>query len=176
MAGVGINTTTVSQASSLTSTSSQSNSSLDKDAFLKLLVTQMQYQDPLEPTSNTEYMAQLAQFSTVEELQNLSTTLSNSQMMNLTGQYVILNVPDSAGNINQVSGLVDYVTLSDGKTYLHVNDDYYPSDYLDSVVSIDYLEHLINSSTQTEDTATDEGSENQDSESSGDDSTDGADA
>lgn len=176
MAGVGINTTTVSQASSLTSTSSQSNSSLDKDAFLKLLVTQMQYQDPLEPTSNTEYMAQLAQFSTVEELQNLSTTLSNSQMMNLTGQYVILNVPDSAGNINQVSGLVDYVTLSDGKTYLHVNDDYYPSDYLDSVVSIDYLEHLINSSTQTEDTTADEGSENQDSESSGDDSTDGADA
>lgn len=173
MAGVGIDTTTVGQTSSLTGTTNKSNSSLDKDAFLKLLVTQMQYQDPLEPTSNTEYMAQLAQFSTVEELQNLSATFSNGQAMNLTGQYVILNVPDSAGNIKQVSGLVDYVTLSDGKTYLHINDEYYPSDYLDSVVSIDYLEHLINSSDQAEDTAADENSENQDGDSSGNDGTDG---
>lgn len=149
MAGIGIDTTIASKAAS-TKTGNQSNSSLDKDAFLKLLVTQMQYQDPLEPTSNTEYMSQLAQFSSVEELQNLSSTLSNSQSMNLTGQYVILNVPDSAGNITQVSGLVDYVTLSEGKTYLHINDEYYPSDYLDSVVSLDYLEHLMNQAAKDE--------------------------
>lgn len=173
MAGVGIDTTTVGQASALADAANKSGNSLDKDAFLKLLVTQMQYQDPLEPTSNTEYMAQLAQFSTVEELQNLSATFLNGQSMNLTGQYVILNVPDSAGNINQVSGLVDYVTLSDGKTYLHVNDEYYPSDYLDSVVSIDYLEHLINSSNPTEDETTDE-NQNGEGGNSGDDGTDGA--
>ncbi len=119
-----------------------SNSSLDKDAFLQLLVTQMQYQDPLEPTSNTEYMAQLAQFSSVEELQNLSSTFSTGQAMNLTGQYVILNVPDSTGEIKQVSGLVDYVTVTDGKAYFHIGDEYYSSDYLDSVVSLDYLKHL----------------------------------
>lgn len=173
MAGVGIDTTKVGQASALTDATNKSNSSLDKDAFLKLLVTQMQYQDPLEPTSNTEYMSQLAQFSTVEELQNLSTTFLNNQSMNLTGQYVILNVPDSAGNINQVSGLVDYVTLSDGKTYLHVNEEYYPSDYLDSVVSIDYLEHLINSSNPKEDETTDE-NQNGEGENAGDNGTDGA--
>lgn len=173
MAGVGIDTTTVGQTSALTNGTNKSNSSLDKDAFLKLLVTQMQYQDPLEPTSNTEYMSQLAQFSTVEELQNLSTTFLNNQSMNLTGQYVILNVPDSAGNINQVSGLVDYVTLSDGKTYLHVNEEYYPSDYLDSVVSIDYLEHLINSSNPKEDETTDE-NQNGEGENAGDNGTDGA--
>lgn len=107
MAISGIDTSTVT--SQVASNSNSSNSSLDKDAFLQLLVTQMQYQDPLQPTSNTEYMAQLAQFSTVEELQNLGTTFGNNQAMNLTGQYVILNVPDAAGNINQVSGLVDYV-------------------------------------------------------------------
>lgn len=143
MAGIGIDTGAVSGATTATSKKT-SNSSLDKDAFLKLLTTQMQYQDPLEPTNNTEYMAQLAQFSTVEELQNLSDSFSNSQAMNLTGQYVILNVPDAKGNITQVSGLVDYVTLKDGKTFLHVNEDYYESDLLDSVVSLDYLEHLIN--------------------------------
>lgn len=155
MAITGIDTSVVTQTTA--TTESSSNSSLDKDAFLQLLVTQMQYQDPLEPTSNTEYMSQLAQFSTVEELQNLETSFGNSQAMNLTGQYVILNVPDAAGNVKQISGLVDYVTLSEGKTYFHIGDDYYPSEYLDSVVSIDYLEHLVTSGIQTDDAATDSG-------------------
>lgn len=146
MAGIGIDTSKVATAT--TPQTEKNGSQLDKDAFLKLLVTQMQYQDPLEPTSNTEYMAQLAQFSVVEELQNLSTSMTNSQSLNLTGQYVILNVPDSAGNVKQVSGLVDYVTLKDGTTYLHIGEEYYPSQYLDSVVSIDYLEHLINNANQ----------------------------
>ena len=129
---------------------------LDKEDFLKLLVAQMQYQDPLEPTSNTEYMSQLAQFSSVEELQNLSATLSSNQALNLTGQYVILNVPDSTGEIKQVSGLVDYVTMTDGKAYFHVDNEYYPADYLDSVVSLDYLQHLVDQSKTDDETGTDE--------------------
>ena len=151
MPGIGIDTSNVSTTPAAAA-KEKSNSSLDKDAFLKLLVAQMQYQDPLEPTSNTEYMSQLAQFSSVEELQNLSTSFANGQAMNLTGQYVILNVPDAVGNVDQISGLVDYVTLSEGKVYLHVNDNYYPADYLDSVVSIDYLEHLINSAEPSDGT------------------------
>jgi hypothetical protein len=67
----------------------------------------------------------------------------------LAGQYVILNVPDSSGNISQISGLVDYVTISEGKTYFSINDQYYDSDYLDSVVSLDYLEYLTSSTTDT---------------------------
>ncbi len=50
----------------------KANSSLDKDAFLQLLVAQMKYQDPLQPTSNTEYISQLATFSELEEMQNLT--------------------------------------------------------------------------------------------------------
>ena len=46
-------------------------SELGKDAFLQLLVAQMKYQDPLNPTSDTEYIAQLAQFSQLEQMQNL---------------------------------------------------------------------------------------------------------
>lgn len=163
MAISGIDTSTVSQA--MTTTESNSNSSLDKDAFLQLLVAQMQYQDPLQPTSNTEYMAQLAQFSTVEELQNVNSTITNSQAMSLTGQYVILNVPDAAGNINAISGIVDYVTMSEGKTYLHIGDEYYSSEYLDSVVSYDYLEFISRDDTTT-DGATQEGTKE---ESSGND-------
>ncbi len=155
MAGVKIDTSMAGNTVASTKDTS-SGSSLDKDAFLQLLVTQMQYQDPLEPTSNTEYMSQLAQFSSVEELQNLSATLSSNQALNLTGQYVILNVPDSTGEIKQVSGLVDYVTMTDGKAYFHVDNEYYPADYLDSVVSLDYLQHLVDQSKTDDETGTDE--------------------
>lgn len=49
---------------------------MGKDAFLKLLVTQLQNQDPLNPMENSEFVAQLAQFSSLEGIQNLNTTMS----------------------------------------------------------------------------------------------------
>ncbi|MBR1735637.1 MAG: flagellar hook capping protein, partial [Firmicutes bacterium] len=54
------------------------SSDLDKNAFLRLLTTQLQYQDPLSPMENTEFIAQMAQFTSLEQMQNLNTTMSNS--------------------------------------------------------------------------------------------------
>lgn len=54
-----------------TDTDSKSNT-YDKEMFLKLLVAEMQYQDPLEPTSNTEYVSELASFSQIEAVQSVS--------------------------------------------------------------------------------------------------------
>ncbi len=51
---------------------------LGKDEFLRLLVTQMQYQDPLEPTDNTEFIAQLAQFSSLEQMNNIADGIEQS--------------------------------------------------------------------------------------------------
>jgi hypothetical protein len=53
---------------------------------------------------------------------------------------------------------VDYVTISSGKTYFSINDQYYDSDYLDSVVSLDYIEYLAKNSTtdSTEESTTGE--------------------
>ena len=63
-----------SQASS--ASASSSNSALGKDAFLQLLVKQMQYQDPLDPQDNSEYLAQLAQFSALEQMTNVAESLT----------------------------------------------------------------------------------------------------
>ena len=54
------------------------NSALGKDAFLQLLVTQMRYQDPLNPQDNAEYLSQLAQFSALEQMTNVSRDLRTS--------------------------------------------------------------------------------------------------
>lgn len=53
----------------------KADESMGKDAFLKLLVTQLENQDPLNPTDNTEFVAQLAQFSSLEGITNLNTSM-----------------------------------------------------------------------------------------------------
>jgi len=59
-------------AATSTATTKAAGGNLDKQAFLKLLVTQMQYQDPLDPQDNATYVAQLAQFSSLEQMTNVS--------------------------------------------------------------------------------------------------------
>jgi len=64
------------QAAAASSSASGATSALGKDEFLKLLVTQMQYQDPLSPMDNAQFTAQLAQFSSLEQLFEVNTNLA----------------------------------------------------------------------------------------------------
>ena len=114
--------------------------SLDKDAFLQLLVAQMKYQDPLEPTSNTEYISQYATFSELEQMQNMSASMDLFRASSLVGQTVLLKVNDSSGRTTNVQGNVDYVVYEKNKAYLSVNGDLYSMDDLDTVADPTYLE------------------------------------
>lgn len=74
MSMTGIDGTTTGSISSLTSATG-AKSALGKEDFLKLLVSQLQNQDPLNPSDPTQFTAQLAQFSSLEQLSNMSKTL-----------------------------------------------------------------------------------------------------
>ena len=113
---------------------------LDKEAFLQLLVTQMKYQDPLEPTDNTEYVSQLATFSELEQMTNLVASSDLTRASQLVGQYVtIKDKNETTGEETIIGGKVDYVTVENGKGYLNIGEGKYSIDKLDSVVDEKYL-------------------------------------
>ncbi|TAH67492.1 MAG: hypothetical protein EWM47_09040, partial [Anaerolineaceae bacterium] len=112
---------------------------LGKDAFLQLLVTQMKYQDPLNPSSNTEYISQLATFSQLEQMQNLSAISSNSQALSLVGKNVIIRTKSETGTITDVGGKVDFVNMNKGKARISINGKLYSVDDLDSVIDDTYI-------------------------------------
>lgn len=115
------------------------NNDLDKNAFLKLLTTQMKYQDPLNPNTDTEYIAQLATFSQLEQLQNLSTVTTNSVAFNLVGKEVVIKTENSTGNTTYITGRVDFVTMTGNTTKLSINGSLYSIDQLDSVIANEYI-------------------------------------
>jgi flagellar basal-body rod modification protein FlgD len=92
-------------------TSESKQSVMGKDDFLQLLVTQLQNQDPLNPADATEFTAQLATFSSLEQLQNINTTLGDVS----TSQTVLTNsqAVDYIGK--QVQAIGDRVYLRDGQ-------------------------------------------------------------
>ncbi|MSQ03742.1 MAG: flagellar hook assembly protein FlgD [Myxococcales bacterium] len=72
------------QQAALAAQSSGPTDELGKDAFLKLLTTQLQHQDPLNPMENAEFVAQLAQFSSLEQLQGLSDGMESLYLVNMS--------------------------------------------------------------------------------------------
>lgn len=126
-------------------------STMGKDQFLQILVAEMQYQDPLEPTSNTEWVSQMATFSQIEELQNMSESMQTGQAQNLVGKYVIMATTDSTGETKYVSGKVQTVEIREDGTYLSLGGYLYNIDDLYSVVDEDYYKELTGETTGSSD-------------------------
>ena len=117
----------------------KANNSMDKDSFLQLLVAQMKYQDPMEPQSNTEYVAQYAQFSELEAMQNLSSNMDLQRATGLVGKEVVVKTTGASGEPVYTQGRVDFVSTEGSKAYMTINGQKYSIDDLDSVMDGEYL-------------------------------------
>ncbi|MDR0906228.1 MAG: hypothetical protein LBN00_08670 [Oscillospiraceae bacterium] len=93
---------------------------LGKDAFLQLLSAQLQYQDPLEPQKDSAFVAQLAQFSSLEQLENMNQAMMSFQYNSLAGKYVLAEFTDESGQERVISGLVDRIIKAGGETYADI--------------------------------------------------------
>ena len=101
---------------------------LGQDDFLKLLVTQLSSQDPLNPTSDTDFIAQMAQFSSLEQSKALANNMANLQANSLLGRVVDVKTDDLTAE-----GIVNAVQITSGSPQLLVNGNLYD---LSQVVSV----------------------------------------
>ncbi|MGM0948491.1 MAG: flagellar hook assembly protein FlgD [Bacillota bacterium] len=110
-----------------TSTVSTNNSSLGKDEFLKILMAQVQNQDPLNPVDDKEFISQMATFSSLEQMVNLNTTMAQfvekqdpfTTYLDWMGKEVSWTAD---GGATEKTGTVNSVKQSKGKYYLVLND------------------------------------------------------
>ncbi len=99
------------------------NSSIDTEVFLNLLVAQLKYQDPLAPQDNTSFVTQLAQMSSLNEMQDMNSSLKNSQAYDMIGMDVYAEVLNKTTGVKTAyGGLVDSVVIKEGIPYVVVGN------------------------------------------------------
>jgi flagellar basal-body rod modification protein FlgD len=94
-------------------------STLDQDSFLQLLMTQLQYQDPLNPMDNSQFLAQQAHLTQVSELQKMNQSSYFMQASNLIGTKV--SFADPSNSSNTISGRITEATVSSKGTTVTVS-------------------------------------------------------
>ena len=94
---------------------------LNQNDFLKLLVSQIQYQDPMNPKSDTDMAAQMAQFTSLQQASQSTSSLAMMQANSLVGSTVGLQIDAKTST----SGVVTGVQMKDGAPQIIVNGNYY---------------------------------------------------
>lgn len=91
-----------------------SNNSINQEQFIRLFLTQLRFQDPMEPVDNREFLSQLAQFTALEQSRQVSQNTSDALSMNSSSQAVALlnRQVDIAGLQLPFSGVVTAVTFT----------------------------------------------------------------
>ena len=109
---------------------------LGKDEFLKLLITELTHQDPTNPMQDREFISQMAQFSSLEQMLNMNTNLGTflndmkfQSSYDLLGKNVEIQMQDKVdenGILKTVKGVVDSIAKNGSETVVSVNGEMYP--------------------------------------------------
>ena len=107
--------------------SERNTGDLGKDQFLNLLILQLKYQDPLNPVEDKDFIAQMAQFSSLEQMQNMNASFAAMKGVSMIGKYVNATMQDSVTGVSmEVSGHVENVIMQGGRTFVLVDGKQIP--------------------------------------------------
>lgn len=129
------------------SSKSGNGQELGKDQFLSILITQLRHQDPLQPMQDREFIAQMAQFTSLEQLMNINTQLTAmSQSLGAASSLIGKQIswmfkPEDGSDSVMKSGIVDSIIVREGVHYAKVGD---------SEVSLDQIVKIENAVTEND--------------------------
>lgn len=125
--------------------STSAGTTLGNDAFLKLLVTQLQNQDPLNPMEDREYIAQLATFSSLEQQMTMNQSLE--AMLSLQASNLIGKEVSWVNNEEIQKAVVQAVSFKDGLVLYHLNDE------AESIITADLITQIGEAAKEEESSA-----------------------
>jgi hypothetical protein len=119
-----MNASAVLQRKEAAATERKPGGEMGKHDFLLLLSAQLRFQDPLNPQSDSDFAAGLAQFSSLEQMQNMNSTLEAmafNQSFSLVGQFVIAETLID-GRVTEIPGVVDSIFVKNGVTFAQIGE------------------------------------------------------
>lgn len=133
-----------------------SGNELGKDDFLKILITQLQNQDPSKPMEDKEFIAQMAQFSSLEQSKNMADQMTkfnenftSGQSQGIAMNYVGKTVELSDGRGGSFTGRVDSYNLTNGM--LKINGEFYNPSLVNSVMAEEIKANIVPSAIESSD-------------------------
>ncbi|TXK68117.1 flagellar hook capping FlgD N-terminal domain-containing protein [Paenibacillus sp. N3.4] len=132
------NVTDIIETAKNAKTKDKDNKTLGKDDFLKILITQLKNQDPTQPLQDKEFIAQMAQFTSVEQLTNMAGEMklmrqSLGFVSGLIGKTISWMDNDASGASVEKTGIVDSIVFKDGNQYATVKGEEISLDKLSKI-------------------------------------------
>jgi flagellar basal-body rod modification protein FlgD len=115
---------------SVTDSAANPSQTLDQNDFLKLLVSQIQYQDPMNPKSDTDMAAQMAQFTSLQQASQSTSSLAMMQANSLVGSTVAVQIDST----HSTSGVVQGVSVNGGIPQIMIGGNAYNLNQVTGVI------------------------------------------
>lgn len=106
-------------------TAAFSGTDLNVQDFFTLMAAQLQNQSMYDTVDNTQFIAQMAQFSSLTQMTELNSAMQSNTAVSMIGKYVSISSLDEAGNQKITEGYVEQVSYKDGIPYLMVDGGFY---------------------------------------------------
>lgn len=95
------------------------------DDFLQLMIAQLKNQDFMNPVDDTQYVTQLAQFTTMQQMEEMAYNSKSTYITSMVGKYVVASKMTVSGDLDTTKGIVNKISLVDNEYLVFVNDKPY---------------------------------------------------